>query len=155
MFERVIMYPVRNSVKAIIIRNNQLLCIQKKDISGFYYLLPGGGQEKNETFIHTLERECKEELGADVKVGKLLFIREYIGCHHEFKNTDDNHQVEFMFECILLSEPNILKATNLDDLQEGLEWIDLNNTKSYRVYPKVLIDRINSKYTELYWGDIN
>jgi len=44
------MYPIRNSVKALIIRDNRLLCIQKSDVYGSYYLLPGGGQEKHETF---------------------------------------------------------------------------------------------------------
>lgn len=149
------MYPVRNSVKALIIRANKLLCIRKTDVAGAYYLLPGGGQEKNETFIDTLERECREELGAGVEVGNLRYIREYIGKNHEFSADDDAHQVEFMFECRLLEEPDPKAATHVDAGQEGVEWIDLGNQAGARVYPKVLVERLRTGYRDLYWGDIN
>ena len=149
------MYPVRNSVKAIIIRNNKLLCIKKSDSVGDYYLLPGGGQNKNETFEDTVKRECLEELGAKISVNNLRYIREYIGKNHEFNETDNSHQVDFMFNCNLLTEPNFELAHEKDDNQSGIEWIDLDKSKEYRIYPKDLLDRINSKYEEIYWGDIN
>ena len=149
------MYPVRNSAKAIIIRNNKLLCIRKSDKYGYYYLLPGGGQEKNETFIEAVIRECKEEIGAEISVKKLLYIREYIGKNHEFKSTDNAHQVDFMFECELISEPNIDTANNIDDGQNGIEWIDIRRSNEYRVYPKILLERIKNNEKNIYWGDIN
>jgi ADP-ribose pyrophosphatase YjhB (NUDIX family) len=149
------MYPVRNSVKALIIRENMLLCIRNTDREGDYCTLPGGGQEKNETFVNALVRECKEEIGAEVEVVRIKFIREYIAKNHEFRDSDNNHQVEFMFECNLLEAPNIDKAKHLDEKQNGFEWIDLNGSKTSRVYPKVLIDRLRNKFEEIYWGDIN
>jgi len=147
------MYPVRNSAKAIIIRNNKLLCIRLTDKDGFFYILPGGGQEKNETFEEAVRRECMEELGAEVIVKKLKFIREYIGKNHEFK--DENHQVDFMFECELLQEPDIKNAHNPDKGQNGIEWIEIDTAKKQRVYPKVLLERLAQNYEELYWGDVN
>ncbi len=147
------MYPVRNSVKAIILKNNKILCIEKNDKNGNYYILPGGGQEKYETFIDTLKRECIEEIGAVVKTKKLLFIREYIGKNHEFAETDNDHQVEFMFECELLEEPDISKASKPDNGQISIKWIDVNG--SDRLYPKCLKERLLSNYKEIYWGDIN
>lgn len=149
------MYPVRNSVKAIIIHENKLLCIKLEDKEGNFYILPGGGQEKYETFPETLKRECLEELGVNVKPIKIRYIREYIAKNHEFKNNDDNHQVEYMFDCELLNEPNMNNAIVMDKNQTGFEWIDLNDRNKKRVYPKVLIDRIKSNYQEIYWGDIN
>jgi len=149
------MYPVRNSVKALIIRNDTLLCIRKSDEHGPYYLLPGGGQEKNETFVETVRRECLEELGAEVEVGTLKYIREYIGKNHEFGDTDDAHQVEFMFECRLLTEPDPARAYHLDDGQNGLEWVELAERNAGRVYPKVLIPRLIAGSDEIYWGDVN
>jgi len=149
------MYPVRNSIKAIIIRNNKVLCVRKTDEFGYFYVLPGGGQEKDETFVEAVVRECKEEIGADVKVGKLRYIREYIGKNHEFREVDANHQVEFMFECDLMEEPNSEKASNQDEGQNGIEWIDIDAHKENRVYPKVLIRRLSVEYDDLYWGDIN
>jgi len=149
------MHPVRNSIKAIIIRNNHLLCVRKMDEQGAYYLLPGGGQKKNETFVEALQRECLEELGASVRVGRLRYIREYIGKNHEFSQEDDGHQVEFMFECELLTEPDLQQATHPDDGQTGIVWVDLAERQKYRVYPKVLTERLVQAYPELYWGDVN
>ncbi|HNT55141.1 MAG TPA: NUDIX domain-containing protein [Anaerolineaceae bacterium] len=148
------MKPIRNSVKAIIIKNNCLLCIRKVDELGVYYLLPGGGQDRNETFIETVTRECLEELGAPVQVGRLRYIREYIGENHEFCATDHNHQIEFMFECLLLADPDPQQASHYDEGQDGIEWVSLDS-QTHRVYPKVLLERIRQGYAEVYWGDIN
>lgn len=148
------MHPVRNSVKAIIIKENRLLCIKKSDEHGDFFILPGGGQEKDETFTDTLKRECIEELGSRVTVGKLKYIREYIGKNHEFSATDTAHQVEYMFACELLEEPNLKKATHCDEGQKGIEWVEIT-CSNIRVYPKVLIERLYTNYEELYWGDVN
>lgn len=149
------MYPVRNSVKAIIVERGRLLCIRKSDADGFYYILPGGGQEKNETFVETVKRECVEELGAEVRVGALKYVREYIGKNHEVAGNDDDHKVEYLFECDLLGQPNSRNAIHPDDGQDGLEWIAIAGPSAYRVYPKVLMERLRSGYGEVYWGDIN
>jgi len=149
------MYNVRNSVKAIIVQDNKLLCIKLSDKDGNYYILPGGGQEKNETFIETLKRECLEELGAEIEVQKIRYIREYIGKNHEFAHDDDNHQVEYMFACKLLSEPDLSLASHLDNRQEGFEWVELEKRENFRVYPKILTKRLSENYEEIYWGDIN
>lgn len=153
--KRKLCIPVRNSVKAIIIRDNKLLCIKKSDSVGDYYLLPGGGQNKDETFEETVKRECCEELGAKISVNNLRYIREYIAKNHEFKETDNSHQVDFMFSCDLLTKPDFESAHEKDDGQSGIEWIDLAKSDEYRIYPKELLNRINSKFEEVYWGDIN
>lgn len=82
------MGPVRNSAKALIIRENQLLCTKNKDQWGVFYLLPGGGQEPGENLPDTLRRECREEIGAGIVIGELRYIREYIGKNHEFAEWD-------------------------------------------------------------------
>ena len=75
---------VRTSVKAVIIKNNQILLQIKRDLLSQYAVLPGGGQHKGETLPEALRRECLEEINADVEVGDLLFVRDYISDHHEF-----------------------------------------------------------------------
>lgn len=149
------MYPVRNSAKAIIVEDGKLLCIRKLDALGAYCILPGGGQEKEETFPEALRRECLEELGAEVRVGKLRHIREYIGKNHELGPADTAHQVEFMFECELLTRPDMALASHLDEGQDSIEWVELTASGNARVFPKVLVERLATACTELYWGDIN
>ena len=64
--------------------------------------LPGGGAEFGETLHEALHRECREEIGCDVEIGPLRFIREYIAAHHEFAAEDpEAHQIEYMFVCRL------------------------------------------------------
>ena len=97
------MNPIRNSAKAVIRREDQLLVVVKRDDLGEWCLLPGGGQEPGEPLQDTLCRECPEELGAEVMVGDLLCVRDSIGRNHEFASLDgDVHGVEFMFECGVL-----------------------------------------------------
>ena len=82
-----------------------MLCIKKNDEHGLYSILPGGGQEKGETLHAALRRECREEISAEVVIGELRFVREYISNNHEFAHEEpDMHQVEFMFACALVPD---------------------------------------------------
>lgn len=53
---------IRNSAKAIIIQDDELLALKMEDKDGYYFILPGGGQEHGENLHETLKRECKEEM---------------------------------------------------------------------------------------------
>jgi 8-oxo-dGTP diphosphatase len=56
----------KDSVRGIIIDNNELLLIKriKQDLT--YYVFPGGGVEEGETFLEALDRELKEEINVSV-----------------------------------------------------------------------------------------
>lgn len=153
------MKNIRVSTKAIIIKDNKILMIKNIDKDGFWYILPGGGQHHKETVIQALKRECKEEANIDVKVGELLFIREYIGEHHEFKEFDkDEHQIELMFSCKIINNTRAQVGKTPDIYQKGVEWVEINNLHNYRVYPKTLKEiflNIRKKKFPIYLGDIN
>ena len=74
---------MRNSIKAIIIRDEQSLVTRATDDLGDYYLLPGGGQEPGESMTEALQRECLEKIGTKVVVHDLRVVRDYIGKNHE------------------------------------------------------------------------
>ena len=76
-----------------------MLATRNVDDDDEWYLLPGGGQHQGENLQDTLQRECREEIGATVQIGDLRMVREYIGKNHEYAETDGGtHQVEFMFD---------------------------------------------------------
>ena len=153
------MKPIRNSAKAMIVEGDRILCIKMKDDEGFYYILPGGGQEAGEPLLDALKRECGEELSIDVTVHDLRFVREYIGKNHEFAEFDaDVHQVEFMFSCTLKQDSEIKNGTNPDKGQVGFEWLSLDRLEDYRLYPKVLRPLIRGSRQDsppVYLGNVN
>ncbi|WP_211748663.1 NUDIX domain-containing protein [Paenibacillus sp. Marseille-Q4541] len=154
---------VRCGVKAVIIKNNSLLTIKKHDdIFGADYTLPGGGQEFGETIIEALKREIIEEVGVDINVKHLLFLREYIGKnHHEDSIHADIHVVDHIFYCELIEEEqNDVRGTSPDEDQLGIEWIPLKKLSEYRFFPRALIPDIigiadGNIPQGIYTGDIN
>ena len=147
---------VRLSVKALIIREGRILVLKCRDKDGVWFLLPGGGQEAGETLEQALRRECLEELGCNVHMGRLRFIRDYIAKNHEFAATDpDTHQVELMFQCELESEPTA--ASQPDKGQEGFAWLELTTLPGRRLYPRVLEQELSKPESPevIYFGDVN
>lgn len=153
------MPAIRNSAKAIIIEEDSLPAIRHTDQAGDWYSLPGGGQNFNETLDQALRRECLEETGASVEIGRLKFIREYIGKNHEFADTDgDCHQVEFFFECKIRGKYVIKNGFFPDQTQIGVSWVALDELETFRLYPAVLRPILKQRRHPpgvTYLGDIN
>ena len=147
---------MRLSAKAIIIRDGRLLVLRNRDAIGDWYMLPGGGQKHGETLLAALDRECMEEVGSGVTVGRLRFIRDYIARNHDFEAEGNAHQVELMFECTLVSESRL--GAKPDKMQTGIEWIDLGALANHRIYPKTLQEllALNAGPDQpIYLGDVN
>ena len=154
---------IRNSAKAIILQNGQLLTIKNRDPLGNFYILPGGGQEHYETLHKALRRECKEEIEVEIVIGRLQFVREYIGAHHEFSEYDGEvHQIEFMFRCALEEGHSPFNGTMLDTYQIGIRWLPIAQLDRYRLYPAVQEELLKTEcsgeidsHTQIYLGDVN
>lgn len=131
---------LRVAPKAIIVRDGSLCLVACLDAEGPWYMLPGGGQRPGETLAAALRRECVEEIGADVVVGDLVLVRDYIVANHEFadRKNESEHQVELMFVCDLApgAEPRVGPAP--DSMQDGVAWLPLADLHRHRVYPKAL-----------------
>jgi ADP-ribose pyrophosphatase YjhB (NUDIX family) len=150
------MESVRVSVKAIIVRDDALLALKFRDKDGDWHMLPGGGQEWGETVHDALRRECREEIGCDVDIHGLRFVRDYIGKNHEFAAVDGHvHGAELMFDCALRSEPGV--PTNIDTGQLGYGWIALGRLVESRLYPltvAAVLDAADAS-APVYLGDCN
>ncbi|ACT00714.1 NUDIX hydrolase [Paenibacillus sp. JDR-2] len=126
------MRPIRNSAKAIIIQDEKILLTVNKDDEGLFYLCPGGGQEHSEN------------------------LREYIGRNY-IDGDSGMHQVEFYFECNLVSpNPTFEHVSIPDDHQVGVEWVEVSRLDEIRFYPSELGSRIKNKdKSNCYLGDVN
>jgi ADP-ribose pyrophosphatase YjhB (NUDIX family) len=153
------MKPIRNSAKAVILHNGSVLAIRKKSGTREYFVLPGGGQEHDETLADAVRRECLEEVGADVEVMDLLCIREYIGKNHEFAQFDsDLHQVEFFFGCKIRNPEAVAEGATPDRRQVGVDWLPISGIESTSLYPqslKTFLAGMNREGRRVYLGDVN
>ncbi len=133
----------RNSCKAVIINNKQVLCVKKEDEAGPYYVIPGGGQNWGEELHDALIRECIEEIGTKpIEIFELICIREFIGARQDFPNANKNlHQVEFYWHCSVARE-NVKTGNNPDAKQIGVEWLDIKNLEHIRLYPHAIKEKI-------------
>lgn len=150
---------IRVSVKAVIVKDNRILAAKKKDSEGFFYTLPGGGQEHSENMSAALNRECLEEISVNVKIIRPLFIRDYIGKNHEFpEHAERNlHHIELMFDAEITGGTpanGILPDTG----QLSVDWLNLDELENIRLYPKALIPYLKKYYSlneAVYLGDVN
>jgi len=153
------MRQIRNSAKAIIIKDKKILLTKNEASFGVFYLLPGGGQEAGESIVDALKRECLEEISVEVTVLDIRYVRDYIGKNHEFTNWDSEvHQIEYMFICSVNSGFEAKNGIVPDTMQIGVEWIDLKYLDECRIYPKILKSLISddgSLNGEIYLGDVN
>jgi 8-oxo-dGTP diphosphatase len=153
------MNRIRNSTKAIIIREGSLLAIYKTDPRGDYYIVPGGGQHYDESLSETAKREIHEETTLEVYVHPLKYIRDYVSRNHEFAGTEmDAHQVEFIFECEIVSTGQARVGEIPDDDQIDVCWLPLDRLMEYRLYPLSLRPHLIDAASDaqpIYLGDIN
>lgn len=149
---------ITTSAKAVIIKEGKILTIKKKDEFGEYYVLPGGKQKKYEHIMDTVKRECIEEVNLEVIPEKILFLREYIGKNHEYKESDyKKHKMEFFISCKIIGGC-LTNGKNPDENQKEPEWIKLANIEKYNFFPKELagkLKNIEENKEFLYLGDIN
>ena len=101
---------MRTSARAVIIQDGKVLTMfrrkTKDGTTSEYYVIPGGGQEENETLEETVLRELKEEMNVDIKV------LGYLG-KEVWKDTTSNY-----FHCEIVKGTPHLGGEELDRMSQ-------------------------------------
>jgi 8-oxo-dGTP pyrophosphatase MutT (NUDIX family) len=122
---------IRNSAKAVVIKDGRVLLTRLRDERGVWYCFPGGGQEPGETLAAAAQRECLEETGLAVAVDEMITVLEWLDQRH------DTHAIEFYFKCRLLPDAAVAVAKP-DTNQEAVEWVPLANLRDIELKPNAL-----------------
>jgi len=149
---------IRNAVRAVIIRDSRILLIRKEYEDGSQrYALPGGAQDPGETLISALDRECREEIGTDVRILSLLHVADW------FKPRDtvppsSRHLVEFLFACEVGQAYTPQNGYHPDKHQVEVVWIALDRLDSIPLWPRSIatfLSRIQQEKSAVYLGTID
>lgn len=140
---------IRSTCKAIVINENKILLNKCYDINnGTYYSLPGGGQETEEFMHEAIVREVKEETGYTVIPLKLVGIGEEICDDIVVREhwPEYIHKLYHIFLCKLDDVPRC-EPTEVDDMQEESEWINIDKVKDIVLLPDMVKRNINTLIT--------
>lgn len=123
-------------VAGIIMHNNKLLIM--KDENSPYYYIPGGRVNMNELSEDAIIREVREELNAQVKVNRMLWVSENF---FNEENTDENyHEICFYYLLDMVDDQLINKGNEFILKDDGKHnhsfyWKDIDVIKDLYIYP--------------------
>ncbi|WP_440119570.1 NUDIX domain-containing protein [Paenibacillus sp. QZ-Y1] len=140
---------IRNSAKALIIKDGKMLATKLNDNGDVFYSLPGGSQNAGETLTDAVKREVAEEIGVDVEPLSLKFVIE--GVYGEAL-----HRVDLVFLC---QYAGILEDSAVQGNQDqvGYEWLEIKDITQQPLYPaklrKQILRLFEGEETVMYLGN--
>jgi len=118
-----IQYHQRQAARAVVFDQNHHVAILFVSKHG-YYKLPGRGVDSGETVIEALHRECREEIGCAIEVGKS------IGKIIEYRDQEETRKENFCFVAMVVGEKGEPKFME-DEIEDGLQvlWVPFEKAK--------------------------
>lgn len=115
-----IVFEDRLTGKAIVFDGDNNIALIGNKVNSFY-LLPGGGIERDESIESGIKRECLEEIGCNV------LLQEEIGVIDDYRNRDKKHCINYCYTAKLIGEKRELKLTEEEE-KNGLHvmWVPLD-----------------------------
>ena len=132
---------MRIRVRAVILQSGAVLLIHRIKGKNEYWVFPGGGMEKGDTDPQgALIRECKEELGVDIKVGELFDSQ-------RLKLQEKEREELFFFSEIVGGKLGTGKGPEFQgrDTYKGeyvIEWVPKDRLSRLKVLPVIIKQKL-------------
>lgn len=127
---------MKTRVRAVIIRNDKVLTLERNKVDDHFWCFPGGGAEEGESEQDALERECLEEANIKVRVGEKFY-------HQDFEGYGIN-----FYLCEIINGkvgkgngPEYQKGTDYSGTHQPV-WLPIKDLQKYDLRPNGLRDRI-------------
>ena len=138
---------IRNTVRAVIVKDDKVLLLKKMDGNGPRYALPGGGQDTGESLQDSLQRECVEEIDSNVTIKQLLHIADYFKIRSTTPETK-RHLVEFLFICEIADDYQPRMGSHPDKHQVGVAWADFAELLKFPAFSRFSLLEITRHLTQ-------
>jgi 8-oxo-dGTP pyrophosphatase MutT (NUDIX family) len=136
--------PISNAARALIVREDNILLLRKAGYAaGERYVLPGGKQDPGETLEQALQRECLEEIGTRVGIGRLVYVADYFK-PREIRPPATRQLVDFLFECHVPDDYVPGNGPRPDRHQIEVVWAALNELAGLPLYPRTLAPHLEN-----------
>ena len=136
------MKSIRVNASAVIVRDQAILLVVFDDAtSGIHYNLPGGGVDPGESIREAALREAWEETGAQITIGRLLLIWEYIPEQQRYKY-GTRQKISFCFQAELRPGSEARYPNMPDTDQIGIRWVPLADLPSVPLLPQIALPLI-------------
>lgn len=125
----------RINVRSIIYKNGKILAVKHRNGEGEanYWCVPGGGLDPLESLLDGVKREIVEETGVEARVGKLLFIQQFVSSRNR-----SEEELEFFFNIENVDDFETIDLTKTSHGLEEIAQIAFIDPKVERVLPSFL-----------------
>ena len=129
---------IRVGASAVIVRDDAVLLIGygPSDGSGFHYNFPGGGVKAGEGLHEAVQREVWEEAGAEVSIGPLLFVTEYVPLKYS-NRYGVTQKLSLFFRCTLRPGSEPQQPQSPIDAQAGVYWVPVCDLPDIPLLPSI------------------
>jgi 8-oxo-dGTP diphosphatase len=120
-------------VSGILSKEGKIILVKHENsLNGDYYLLPGGGLEKEETIEKCAIREVKEEVGLDVELENLAYYEDVV--------SEEDHTLHLIFKCKIIG--GTVENLDPDKKVKEILFVNENELNELNFFPKKLKSRI-------------
>ena len=145
--------PILINVRGAIVRKDRVVLVKINDESGMYFTFPGATMREGESLYEALHRGVTLSTGAQVDVGRLLMLWEYIPEKENFKY-GDRHKLTILFLCRIRpgnepQQPRISDPNQIDVL-----WMPISALGELPVIPAVGAQLANALESRMTTGNL-